>query len=242
MRHVEDLPSPSSKMGLQCRPVAANTKGTQLSCLVLTRIPKPTEDRPTSKRSAKAPKAETSSIDSRQSKRPGRAPVRTAVEPLAQRVPWPREFKLKTSQTSGRKGKSISPSTSEEAIYTPPGAPVDIESRRSQTSESTCFSSCSTLVDQQGTTISPPLVEEEALESDNGPRPQNSGFHPKKTLALHDQEIRAGKKKKSEVQVLVRKHLGTLRVHVHVRFSTFLIQWRFSDGGPHSLIPGNSRI
>ncbi|KAI9436188.1 hypothetical protein H4582DRAFT_460847 [Lactarius indigo] len=93
---------------------------------------------------AKASKttSQTNTPSRKQEKRSARTPATTAVMPLVPRAPWPSWL----PDPSRRKGKSVSPSTFEEATSIPPTTrEVDVQPRlpRSQTSKRS--SSCGAL-------------------------------------------------------------------------------------------------
>lgn len=148
----------------------------QLSYLVLTWIPTRRLDRHPSKHSAKTSKEETSLKDapasSRQSTVSGRTPAKTAVKPLVPRAPWPKGVPA----PSGRKGKSISPSTTTEKVVSAPPTrkEVEVQAHPPRLQTLRCSESCDTiLVDPWGANVptvsTTHLTEEYALGSDKEP-------------------------------------------------------------------------
>ncbi|KAH8990002.1 hypothetical protein EDB86DRAFT_1822752 [Lactarius hatsudake] len=119
-------------MGIQCPPFGT-------SCQL---------DRLNPKHSAKISEATSPThvpVYSQKNKQSGRTPAGTAGMPLVPRASWPSGF----PNPSGRKGKSVSPSTSEEAVSTPPTTKVEVQARPPRSRTLKCSSSCGSLLHAQ---------------------------------------------------------------------------------------------
>ena len=150
-----------------------------LSYLVFTWILTRQLDRLPSKHFAKTSKEETGSEDTparlRQSTLSGRAPAKTAVKPLVPRSPWPKGVPA----PSGRKGKSVSPSTTEKVISTPPiRKEVGVQAQPLRSQALRWSESCDTLVDLRGANVPTALIEEYAKRSHKGPLSLNLVCNP----------------------------------------------------------------